>query len=65
MLSISPSTFSMRIIRLSPPIGPADLEVAIVAFVSYYNYRRYHKALGYAPAKLKLGTNCIKLTTPY
>ena len=25
---------------------PADLEVAIVAFVSYYNYRRYHKALG-------------------
>ena len=25
---------------------PADLEVAIAAFVSYYNYRRYHKALG-------------------
>ena len=25
---------------------PADLEAAIVAFVSYYNYRRYHKALG-------------------
>ena len=25
---------------------PSDLEVAIVAFVSYYNYRRYHKALG-------------------
>ena len=36
----------MRIIRLSLPIEPADLEVAIVAFVSYYNYRRYHKALG-------------------
>ena len=25
---------------------PSDLEVAIVAFASYYNYRRYHKALG-------------------
>ena len=25
---------------------PSDLEVAIMAFVSYYNYRRYHKALG-------------------
>ena len=25
---------------------PSDLEAAIVAFVSYYNYRRYHKALG-------------------
>ena len=25
---------------------PADLEAAIVACVSYYNYRRYHKALG-------------------
>ncbi len=24
----------------------SDLEAAIVAFVSYYNYRRYHKALG-------------------
>ena len=24
---------------------PSDLEAAIVAFVSYYNYRRYHKAL--------------------
>ena len=24
---------------------PADLEAAIVAFVSYYNYRRYHMAL--------------------
>ena len=23
---------------------PSDLEAAIVAFVSYYNYRRYHKA---------------------
>ena len=29
------------------PYGlPSDLEAAIVAFVSYYNYRRYHKALG-------------------
>jgi len=25
---------------------PADLKAAIAAFVSYYNYRRYHKALG-------------------
>ena len=25
---------------------PSDLDAAIVAFVSYYNYRRYHKALG-------------------
>ena len=25
---------------------PSDLKAAIVAFVSYYNYRRYHKALG-------------------
>ena len=25
---------------------PADLEAAIAAFVSYYNYRRYHMALG-------------------
>ena len=25
---------------------PSDLEAAIVTFVSYYNYRRYHKVLG-------------------
>ena len=25
---------------------PADLEAALAAFVSYYNYRRRHKALG-------------------
>ncbi len=25
---------------------PSELEAAIVAFVGYYNYRRYHKALG-------------------
>ena len=25
---------------------PADLEQAIAEFVGYYNYRRYHKALG-------------------
>ena len=25
---------------------PSDLEAAIAAFISYYNHRRYHKALG-------------------
>ena len=25
---------------------PSDLDAAIVGFVSYYNYRRYHKAMG-------------------
>ena len=25
---------------------PSHLEAATVAFVSHYNYRRYHKALG-------------------
>ena len=25
---------------------PSDLEAALAAFVAYYNYRRYHKALG-------------------
>ncbi len=25
---------------------PSDLEAALAAFVSYYSYRRYHKALG-------------------
>ncbi len=25
---------------------PSDLEEAVAAFVSYYNHRRYHKALG-------------------
>ena len=25
---------------------PSDLEAALAAFVSYYNYWRYHKALG-------------------
>ena len=28
------------------PELPVDLEAAIAAFVSYYNYRRYHMALG-------------------
>ena len=26
--------------------APSDLEAAIAAFVSYYNYRRYHMVLG-------------------
>ena len=25
---------------------PSDLDAAIASFVSYYNYRRYHMALG-------------------
>ena len=35
-----------RYVNQVPYELPADLEAAIAAFVSYYNYRRYHKALG-------------------
>ncbi len=35
-----------RDVRQVPYELLADLEAAIAAFVSYYNYRRYHKALG-------------------
>ena len=35
-----------RDVNQQPYELPSDLEAAIVAFVSYYNYRRYHKALG-------------------
>ena len=35
-----------RDVKEVPSELPADLEAAIAAFVSYYNYRRYHKALG-------------------
>ena len=35
-----------RDVNQLPHEMPSDLEAAIVAFVSYYNYRRYHKALG-------------------
>ena len=35
----------MSVMRQPGPL-PTDLEAAIAAFVSYYNYRRYHKALG-------------------
>ena len=35
-----------RDVNQRPYEVPSDLEAAIVAFVSYYNYRRYHKALG-------------------
>ena len=34
-----------RDVNQAPYELPSDLEDAIVAFVSYYNYRRYHKAL--------------------
>jgi transposase InsO family protein len=35
---------------------PSELEQAIAAFVNYYNYRRYHKALGdVAPADVLYG----------
>ena len=35
-----------RDVNQAPYELPGDLEAAIAAFVSYYNYRRYHKALG-------------------
>ena len=35
-----------RDVNQLPHEMPSDLEAAIVAFVSYYNCRRYHKALG-------------------
>jgi transposase InsO family protein len=35
---------------------PSQLERAIADFVDYYNYRRYHKALGYVtPADVLYG----------
>lgn len=35
-----------RDIKQVPYEMPSDLEAALAAFVAYYNYRRYHKALG-------------------
>ena len=35
-----------RDVNQAPYELPSDLEAALVAFVSYYNCRRYHKALG-------------------
>ena len=35
-----------RDVKQVPYEMPSDLEAAIAAFVAYYNYRRYHKALG-------------------
>ena len=35
-----------RDVKQLPYEMPPDLDEAIVAFVSYYNYGRYHKALG-------------------
>ena len=35
-----------RDVKQVPYEMPSDLEAAIVAFVAYYKYRRYHKALG-------------------
>ena len=32
-----------------PYEAPKDIEAAIGDFVSYYNFRRYHKALGDPP----------------
>ena len=34
-----------RDVKQVPYEMPSDLEAAIAAFVAYYNYRRYHKAL--------------------
>ena len=38
--------YHQRDVNQLPYEMPSDLEAAIVAFVSYYKYRRYHKALG-------------------
>ena len=35
-----------RDVKQVPYEMPSDLEAALAAFVAYYNYRRYHKALG-------------------
>ena len=35
-----------RAVNQVPYEMPSDLEEALAAFVVYYNYRRYHKALG-------------------
>ena len=35
-----------RDVKQVPYEMPSDLEATIVAFVAYYKYRRYHKALG-------------------
>jgi len=35
-----------RDVKQVPYEIPSDLEATIVAFVAYYKYRRYHKALG-------------------
>ena len=44
---------------------PSDLEAAIVAFVSYYNYRRYHKALeNVTPSDVLRGRREEITTTP-
>jgi hypothetical protein len=33
-------------VNQAPYETPSDLEEALAAFVIYYNYKRYHKALG-------------------
>jgi putative transposase len=44
---------------------PSQLELAIADFVDYYNYRRYHKALGnVAPADVLYGRRGGDLETP-
>ena len=35
-----------RDVNQLPYVLPSDLEASIVAFVNYYSYRCYHKALG-------------------
>ena len=44
-----------RDVNQPPHDMPSDLETALAAFVTYYNYRRYHQALGNVTSADMLG----------